>query len=75
MFLFLFEDRTTSISTGHLLDPLVVGHLEGIDSKRGIASAAADSLALRSFLGLELSEVTPDHTTISRTRRLIASAA
>ena len=32
---------------------------------------AADSLALRSFLGLELSEATPDHTTISRTRRLI----
>jgi transposase len=50
---------------------LLVGYFEGIDSERGIAWRAADSLALRSFLGLELSEVTPDHTTISRTRRLI----
>src|SRR5580704_13374302 len=31
----------------------------------------ADSLALRSFLGFELSQSTPDHSTISRTRRLI----
>jgi len=50
---------------------LLVGYFEGIDSERGIAWRAADSLALRSFLGLELSEATPDHTTISRTRRLI----
>ena len=50
---------------------LLVGYFEGIDSERGIAWRTADSLALRSFLGLELSEVTPDHTTISRTRRLI----
>jgi transposase len=45
-------------------------------SKASIQSAAlpggpADSLALRSFLGLELSDLTPDHTTISRTQRLI----
>ena len=38
---------------------LLVGYFEGIDSERGIAWRAADSLALRSFLGLELSEVTP----------------
>jgi len=50
---------------------LLVGYFEGIDSERGIAWRAADSLALRSFLGLEMSETTPDHTTISRTRRLI----
>ena len=31
----------------------------------------ADSLALRGFLGLGLDEVTPEHSTISRTRRLI----
>ena len=37
----------------------------------GIAWRVADSLALRSFLGYELSQNTPDHTTISRTRRLI----
>jgi hypothetical protein len=32
---------------------------------------AADSFALRHFLGLELPEAPPDHSTISRTRRLI----
>ena len=32
---------------------------------------AADSFALRAFLGLELPEAPPDHSTISRTRRLI----
>ena len=50
---------------------LMVGYFEGIDSERGIAWRASDSLALRRFLGLELHESTPDHTTISRTRRLI----
>src|SRR5438128_9757077 len=50
---------------------LLVGYFEGLDSERGIAWRVADSLALRSFLGYELSQLTPDHTTISRTRRLI----
>jgi hypothetical protein len=31
----------------------------------------ADSLALRRFVGIGLDEQTPDHSTISRTRRLI----
>ena len=50
---------------------LLVGYFEGIDSERGIAWRTADSLALRSFLGFELNQSTPDHSTISRTRRLI----
>jgi transposase len=50
---------------------LLIGYFEGIDSERGIAWRAGDSLTLRSFLGIELNEATPDHTTISRTRRLI----
>jgi transposase len=47
------------------------GYFEGIDSERGIAWRTADSLALRGFLGLGLDEVPPEHSTISRTRRLI----
>ena len=43
---------------------MLVGYFEGIDSERGIAWRAADSLALRSFLGFELHEMTPDHSTI-----------
>jgi len=50
---------------------LLIGYFEGIDSERGIAWRAADSLALRDFLGLNLQEAPPDHSTISRTRRLI----
>jgi transposase len=50
---------------------LLIGYFEGIDSERGIASRAADSLALRDFLGVGLEGGPPDHSTISRTRRLI----
>ena len=50
---------------------LLIGYFEGIDSERGIAWRTADSLALRGFLGLGLEETPPEHSTISRTRRLI----
>lgn len=50
---------------------LLLGYFEGIDAERGIAWRASDSLAIRSFLGLSLDEDPPDHSTISRTRRLI----
>lgn len=50
---------------------LFIGYFEGLDSERGIAWRAADSLALREFLGYELTEKTPDHSSVSRTRRLI----
>ena len=50
---------------------LLIGYFEGIEGERGIAWRAADSLALRSFLGVGLDEQPPDHSTISRTRRLI----
>jgi len=50
---------------------LLVGYFEGLDSERGIAWRAADSLALRDFLGLALTEAPADHSTVSRTRRLI----
>src|SRR5713101_4002791 len=51
---------------------LLVGYFEGLDSERGMAWRAADSLAVRNFVGLGLDTVAPDHSTISRTRRLIA---
>ena len=50
---------------------LMIGYFEGIDSERGIAWRVADSLALRKFLGYSLTDSTPDHSTISRNRRLI----
>jgi transposase len=50
---------------------LLIGYFEGIDSERGIAWSAADSFALRDVLGIGLDGAPPDHSTISRTRRLI----
>jgi transposase len=41
------------------------------DTERGIAWRAADSFALRDFLEVGLENTPPDHSTISRTRRLI----
>jgi transposase len=59
------------LAPGVYFRTLLIGYFEGIDSERGIAWRAADSFALRSFLGLELHQMPPDHSTISRTRRLI----
>lgn len=60
-----------SLAPGVYFRSLLVGYFEGIDSERGIAWRAGDSLAIRRFLGIEWEESVPDHTTISRTRRLI----
>src|SRR5216684_3912597 len=59
------------LEPGRYVRLLLIGYFEGIDSERGIAWRAADSLAVRRFLRLGLEEGAPDHSTISRTRRLI----
>ncbi len=61
-----------SLAPGVYFRLLLIGYFEGIESERGIAWRVADSLALREFLGYELSEQPADHSTISRTRRLIS---
>jgi transposase len=58
-----------SLSPGRYFRLLLLGYFEGLDSERGIAWRVADSLAVRSFLGLGFGEAGPDHSTISRTRR------
>lgn len=58
-----------SIPPGVYFRMLLVGYFEGIDSQRGIAWRCADSLSLREFLGLTLDESSPDHSTLSLTRR------
>ncbi|MGB6736432.1 MAG: transposase [Candidatus Sulfotelmatobacter sp.] len=60
-----------SLTPGIYFRSLLIGHFEGIDSERGIAWRLADSLALRQFVAIWLDESTPDHSTISRSRRLI----
>ena len=60
-----------SLPPGRYFRLMLLGYFEGLGSERGMAWRAADSLAIRSFLGLALDEGAPDHSTISRTRRLM----
>jgi transposase len=60
-----------SLPPGQYFRVMMIGFFEGLDSERGIAWRLADSLTLRQFLTIGLDEKTPDHVTISRTRRLI----
>jgi transposase len=64
-----------SLAPGSYFRLMMIGFFEGLDSERGIAWRIADSLTLRQFLRIGLDERTPDHVTISRTRRLIGAEA
>jgi transposase len=68
---FYADDGRPGLPPGRYFRMLLLGYFEGLDSERAIAWRAADSLSVRSFLGLELHEAPPDHSTVSRTRRLI----
>ena len=59
------------LTPGIYFRSLMIGYFEGIEAERGIAWRLQDSLSLRRFVGIALDEDTPDHSTISRTRRLI----
>lgn len=58
-----------SIPPGTFFRMLLVGYFEGIDSQRGIAWRCGDSLSLREFLNYAPQEATPDHSTLSYTRK------
>jgi len=60
-----------SLPPGNYFRMMMIGFFEGIDSERGIAWRVEDSLSLRTFLGLSITDSTPDHSTMSKTRRLI----
>ena len=59
-----------SPAPGRYFRLLLIGYFEGLDSERGIAWRAEDSLSMRAFLRLAAPAAPPDHSTISRTRRL-----
>src|SRR5690606_36382867 len=63
-----------SLTPGNYFRLQLIGFFEGVGSERGIAWRVADSLSLRRFLGYGLDEATPDHVTLSRTRRLLDAA-
>ena len=60
-----------SLRPGRYFRLLFIGYFEGLSSERGIAWRVADSLSLRAFLDVDVTEATPNHSTLSRTRRLI----
>jgi transposase len=59
------------LTPGICFRSLMIGYFEGIGAERGIAWRLKDLLSLRLFVGIALDEETSDHSTISRTRRLI----
>ena len=53
---------------------LLVGYLNNINSDRALMRFCSDSLSIRLFLGYDLDEDLPWHSTISRTRGLLGEA-
>jgi transposase len=60
-----------SVPPGVYFRMLLIGYFEGLDSERGIAWRCEDSLTLREFLGYEITQTTPDHSTLSKVRERI----
>ncbi len=61
-----------SLPPGVYFRCFLIGYFEGLDSERAIAYRVADSLSLRQFLGLSWEDNPPDHSTLSKTRRLFS---
>ena len=59
-----------SLTPGIYFRSLLIGYFEGIEAERGIAWRWRTRWPAE-FLGIGLDEKTPDHSTISRTRRLM----
>src|SRR5215210_4310288 len=57
-----------SVPPGRYFRMHMVGSFEGIDSERGIEWRCSDSLSLREFLRLEMTDRVPDHSWLSKTR-------
>jgi transposase len=53
---------------------LLVGFFEGLGAQRAIAWKCADSLSVRAFLGLEISDDAPEHSSLTRIRQRLPLA-
>jgi transposase len=71
---FYKEGGRPSIAPGVYFRMLFIGYFEGLDSQRGIAWRCADSLALRAFLGVPLTENTPVHASMTIIRQRLPEA-
>src|SRR5271166_4247101 len=66
---FYKEGGRPGIPPGVYFRMVLIGYFEGLDSQRGIAWRCADSLGLRSFLGLSITEDTPVHASMTIIRQ------
>jgi transposase len=64
----------TSLPPGTYFRMLFVGYFEDLGSQRAIAWRCSDSLSLRAFLGIPLTESTPDHSSLTRIRQRLPLA-
>jgi transposase len=63
-----------SIAPGVYFRMLFIGYFEGIESERGLEWRCSDSLSLRTFLGVQMHERVPDHSSLSRMRTRLDGA-
>jgi transposase len=78
-----FDDRVEKLCAPHYADGrgrpavppgvyfrmLLIGYFEGLDSQRAIAWRCHDSRSLQSFLGYDITQATPDHSTLTVIRQ------
>ncbi len=67
--LYCADNGRPSIDPVMLVKYLLVGYLYGIESERRIEQEIQVNMAYRWFLGLDIGERVPDHSTISQNRR------
>ena len=63
------EGGRPGIPPGVYFRMVLTGYFEGLDSQRGIAWRCADSLGLRTFLGITITEDTPVHASMTIIRQ------
>lgn len=63
------EGGRPGIPPGIYFRMVLIGYFEGLDSQRGIAWRCADSLGLRTFLGIAITEDTPVHASMTIIRQ------
>jgi transposase len=69
---FFAEGGRPSIPPGVYFRMLFLGYLEGFSSERSIAWNCQDRMSLRDFLGYELHEKTPDHSSFTIWRQRLS---
>ena len=68
------EGGRPSIPPGVYFRMLFIGYFEGLDSQRGIAWRCGDSLGLRAFLGIAITDGTPVHASMTLIRKRLPEA-